>query len=340
MVKIGDIAKATGFSVTTVSKALNGYTDISDKTKKLIIGKAKEMGYVPNANARSLVMKRSFTVGIILDDASHDGFEHPFFAGVVQAFRSAIEAKGYDILMISNEIAHSPIDSYLNHCRQRSVDGVLLLCTDVKRDGIQELLKSNIPNVLFDLPDEPVNCVYSDHYTGAKEAMVHLISLGHTKIGHIYGNDTTYAGYERRRAYMDALHENNLPLRAEYLQNGGYFEFEEGYKAMSRLMGQEEPPTAVFAAGDAMALGAMKLCYDHHLRIPDDISIIGFDNISMLNWTTPRLTSVAQDVKMLGDECVKILLEQIDKKTEEGHLRVKIPTRLVVGETCRKVESK
>lgn len=340
MVKIGDIAKATGFSVTTVSKALNGYTDISDKTRDLIIAKAKEVGYVPNASARSLVMKRSFTIGVILDDVSRDGLEHPFFGGVVQAFRVEIERKGYDMLMISNAIGQSPVDSYINHCRQRSVDGVLILCTDLSQPGVQELLDSDIPSVLFDLPEERVNCVYSDHYTGAREAMKHLIDLGHTKIGHIYGNDITYAGYERRRAYMDALHENNLPLRADYLQDGGFFEFERGFEVMRVLLDLEDPPTAVFVAGDAMALGAMKCCYKRHLRIPDDISIIGFDNIRMLEWTTPRLTSVAQNQKLLGNECAKILFERIGNSKTEGFLKVKIPTHLVKGETCQKARER
>ncbi len=337
MVKIGDIAKATGVSVTTVSKALNGYSDISEKTKEMIIDKSKEMGYVPNASARSLVMKRSFTIGVILDDASHDGLEHPFFAGVVQAFRVAIERKGYDMLMISNEIGRSPVDSYLNHCRQRSVDGILILCTDIAQEGVRELLESDIPSVFFDMPNEPVNSVFSDHYKGARDAMNYLIKLGHKKIGHIYGNDSTYAGYERRKAYMDALHENNLPFHADYLQDGGYFEFERGLEAMRALLDLKDPPTAVFAAGDTMALGAMKCCYDRRLRIPDDISIIGFDNIRMLEWTTPRLTSVDQNYKLLGSECVQILIERIENHNTQDLLKVKIPTHLVIGETCRKI---
>lgn len=335
MVKIGDIAKATAFSITTVSKALNGYTDISDKTRQIIIDKAQEMGYIPNASARSLVMKRSFTIGVILDDASHDGLEHPFFAGVIQQFRLAVEPKGYDILLISNAIGENPIASYLTHCRQRSVDGVLVLCTDIKAQRIQDLLISDIPSVVYDLPEESVDCIYSDHYMGAREAMDYIIGLGHNKIAHIYGDDRTYAGYERRKAYMDALHDHNLPLRADYLQNGGYYEFKKGETAMGQLIDLEDPPTAVFVAGDTMALGAMKCCYDRHIRIPDHMSIIGFDNIRLLQWTTPRLTSVAQNYELIGNESAKLLIDRIANGKGEGQLKIKIPTHLVIGDTCK-----
>ena len=335
MVKIGDIAKATGFSITTVSKALNGYTDISDKTREKISVKAKEMGYFPNASARSLVMKRSFTIGVILDDASHEGLEHPFFAGVIQQFRLAVEPKGYDILLISNAIGENPIASYLTHCRQRSVDGVLVLCTDIKSQRIQDLLTSDIPSVVYDMPDEAVDCIYSDHYMGAREAMDYLIGLGHSKVAHIYGNDITYAGYERRKAYLDALHEHNLPLRADYLQDGGFFEFKEAETAMGQLLDLDDPPTAVFVAGDTMALGAMKCCYDRHIRIPDHMSIVGFDNVRLIQWTTPKLTSVAQNYEMIGCESAKILIDRIVNGKRDLLLKIKIPTHLVIGDTCR-----
>lgn len=338
MVKIGDIAKATGFSVTTVSKALNNYSDISIKTKKIVRDKAKELGYIPNAHARSLVMKRSFTIGVILDDITGYGLEHPFFIGVIQEFRRAIEKKGYDMLLIANEIANSSVDSYLNHCRQRGVDGVLILCTDIKNPDVVELLDSQIPSVLFDMPGEDLNCVYSDHYSGARDAMNYLIGLGHRKIAHIYGDDITFAGYERRRAYMDALHEHNIALRADYMLDGGFFEFDKSEAAMATLMALTEPPTAVFAAGDAMALGVMRCCYKLHLRIPDDMTIMGFDNISSLNYTTPRLTTVAQNMPLIGGELAKLLIDQIEADDKSGFVKVKIPTHIVEGETCKKLD--
>lgn len=338
MVKIGDIAKATGFSVTTVSKALNNYSDISLKTKEIVINKAKELGYVPNAHARSLVMKKSFTIGVILDDITHNGLEHPFFSGLAQAFRTAIEDKGYDMLLIANEIANSPVDSYLNHCRQRGVDGVLILCTNSENPDLIELLDSQVPSVMFDVPNLECNCVYSDHYAGAKEAMDFIIGLGHRRIAHIYGDDITFAGYERRKAYMDALHEHNIPLRGEYMIDGGFFEFAKGEAAAEYLFDLPIPPTAIFAAGDAMALGVIRSCYKRHLRVPDDVTIIGFDNINLLNLTTPRLTTIGQNIPLIAKELAKMLIDEIEVGEKTGIAKVKIPTHLVEGETHRAYE--
>lgn len=338
MVKIGDIAKATGFSITTVSKALNGYSDISDKTKKIVIETAKQMGYVPNASARSLVMKRSFTVGIILEDGSGYGLEHPFFASVIQTFKRYIEKKGYDALFIANGLGDTPVDSYLNHCVQRGVDGILICCTNIENEGVQELLNSNLPSVMLDNPDAGINCIHSDNYPGAVEAMEYLISLGHKQIAHIYGDTDVLPGKERNQAYIDVMDMNGLEVKAGYLQDGGYFEFDKGHASMERLLDLAEPPTAVFAASDIIALGAMKSCYERRLRVPDDISIIGFDNVRMLDWTTPRLTSVSQDTEILGMECAKMLVEKIEKPNDKKIEIVKVPTKLIYGKTCREVK--
>lgn len=334
MVKIGDIAKATGYSVTTVSKALNNYTDISDKARQTIIKMASEMGYIPNAQARGLVMRRSFTIGLMLDEILGLGNEHPFFSGLIQSFRDAIEEQGFDMIFISKQIAKGPIETYLDHCRQRNVDGVFILCTDPNDPGIKQLMESEIPSVIFDVVTEKTNCVLSNHYQGAFDAVNYLVALGHKKIAHIYGTELTFAGAERKRAYHDAMNYHNLPIREEYMINGGYFDFRYGKKAMEQLLDLPEPPTAVFAAGDIMGLGAMKACYERHIRIPEDLSIIGFDNVRMLEWITPALTTVAQDVIALGKECCNILLDSIKDKDKE-HVKRIVKTFIVERESCK-----
>ncbi len=334
MVKIGDIAKATGYSVTTVSKALNNYTDISDKAKRIIIDKASELGYIPNAQARGLVMKRTFTLGVMLDEILGLGMEHPFFAGIIQAFRVAVEAKGYDVIFISNQIGNSPIESYLDHCRQRNVDGVFILCTNQEDEGIQELINSDIPCVMFDTVSEHADSVVSNHYQGAFDAMNYLVKLGHRSIAHIYGNEVSLAGRERKRAYMDALNYHNIPIREDYMVNGGYFDFKYGKRAMEELLELEERPTAVFVSGDIMALGAIQACYEHHVRIPEDISIMGFDNVKLLDWITPALTTVAQDEIAVGKACCDLLMEAINDKSKKPEKKT-IQTFIVERNSCR-----
>lgn len=337
MVKIGDIAKATGFSVTTVSKALNNYTDISAKTKQLIIDTANQLGYIPNAQARGLVMKRSFTFGVMLDEILNLGIEHPFFAGVIQAFREAIEEQGYDLVFISKAIGNSNVVSYLDHCRQKNVDGVFILCTNPRDKGILELIESEVPTVIFDYDVDNTHCVLSDHYQGATEAVEYLCKLGHRKIAHIYGSELTYAGAERKRAYIDSISKNKMDLKPEYMVSGGFFDFKYGKKAMKQLLDLKEPPTAVFVAGDIMALGAISYCYEKNIRIPEEISIIGFDNVRLLDWITPALTTVGQDVKELGKECCMLLMESVKNK-EMKPIKKIIKTSIIKRKSCAPIK--
>jgi len=334
MVKIGDIAKATGYSTTTVSKAFNNYTDISDKARNKIRKMAEEMGYVPNTQARGLVMKRSFTIGIILDEILGLGLQHPFFGGMVQAFREVVEEEGYSLVLISNNMGNTKSESFLTHCNQINVDAVFILCTDKEDKHIQELIHSKTPTVLFDAPDDFAHGVISDHYNGAIKAVEYLISLGHTKIGHIYGNELTFAGEQRKNGFYQAMKDHKLPVNEEHVQCGGYFDFKYGKQAMEEIISSGDLPTAIFIAGDIMALGAIQACYEHNIRIPDDISFIGFDNVKMLDWITPGLTTVAQDFNGLARSCCTILIDAIENKEIE-HCQKTISTQLVVRDSCR-----
>jgi len=337
MIKIGDLAKATGYSVTTVSKALNNYTDISEKAKQLIIEKANELGYVANAQARALVMKRSFTIGVILDEILNLGMEHPFFSSIIQSFRMEVEANGLDMIFISSQAGTRGLGSYLDHCKQRNVDGVFILCTDSEDEKINQLIQSEIPTVLFDVLTDSTHCVISDHYQGAFDAVTYLINLGHTKIAHISGTELTYAGSERKRAYRDALKQHAIPIREDYIVNGGYFDFNYGKKAMEELLELSVLPTAVFVGGDMMALGAIQACYEHHIRIPEQMSIIGFDNIRLLDWITPALTTVAQDTVQIGKICCSMLIESI-KNREHKYQKVILPTHILERGSCASLD--
>lgn len=314
MVKIGDIAKASGYSTTTVSKAFNNYTDISDKARNKIRKIAEEMGYVPNTQARGLVMKRSFTIGIILDEILGLGLRHPFFGGIVQAFREVVEEEGYSMVLISNNMGNNKSESYLKHCNQINVDAVFILCTNKDDKHIQELIHSKIPTVLFDAPDDYTHGVISDHYEGSVQAVEYLIGLGHTKIGHIYGNELTFAGEQRKKGFYDTMKAHKLTINDDHVRCGGYFDFKYGKQAMEEIIESGDLPTAIFIAGDIMALGAVQACYESNIRIPDDISFIGFDNVKMLDWITPALTTIAQDYNTIARSCCDILIDAIKHK--------------------------
>jgi len=161
----------------------------------------------------------------------------------------------------------------------------------------------------------------------------YLVDLGHTRIAHIYGNQYTYAGKERHKGYKDAMKANGLSLNESIMISGGYFDLKYGKLAMEKLLALKVRPTAVFVSGDMMALGAMQTCVEKGIRIPEDISIIGFDNLPMLDWIKPSLTTVSQNFDAIGDTCCHLLTDIIDHKRTRNVLKL-IDTQIVIRNSC------
>lgn len=338
MVKIKDIAKATGYSITTVSKAFNGYTDISEQARKTVLETAERLGYIPNGNARSLATKKSNTIGIIFDEILGVGFRHPFFAAIIEYFKNAVEKEGYDILFISSSIGgKTNVKSYLEHCKQRGVDGVFIACTHFEAESIQNLVSSNIPCVSVEIFSNLINCVNSNDYQGSYDATNYLYNLGHTKIAHIAGADGSYAGFERKKGYLKALQDLQIPLRKEYILDGGYFAWKNGYNAMHKIIRLKDRPTAIAIAGDMMALGAVKCIMDMGMSVPEDFSIIGFDNIEILQYSIPGITTVAQDFESIGKKAAELLVSNmLDLNIPKQCIY--LPTMIVERASCKKID--
>lgn len=331
---IYDVALKSGFSATTVSKAFNDYSDISTKTKNEILKVAKEMGYLPNSHARTILTKKSWTVGVLYLESSGRGIKHPFFNAVIEGFKESMESKGYDLMFVSKDIGNGKF-SYLEHCQFRSIDGVIIVHSDYHNEDVQELLRSDIPCVLIDMESEHGSTVCSDNYRGGFEALDYLYSLGHRDIAHISGGDDTFSGPKRRKGFKQALKQYGLPIKAEWIVDGGYFTYDSGYHSMQTLLNLAKRPTAVFVAGDYMALGAIQAIKDHGLRVPEDISIIGFDDIELAQYTTPKLTTIGQNTNRIGGKAADILMEAIDSK-ETISINM-IPTELIVRESCQSI---
>jgi LacI family transcriptional regulator len=336
MVTIYDIAKKTGYSVTTVSKALNNYTDISQKAKDKIMAAVQESGYLPNSHAQSLSTKKSWTIGVVFSEILEVGMKHPFFNEVIESFRKYAEKEGYDLIFVSRNL-RSKNTSYLEHFQYRGVDGVVVICSDYEDEQVRQLMDSDLPLVVIDMNNENTSVVYSDNCEGAKLAVEYLYSLGHRKIATIAGHQQTFAGMERLRGFQQAMNDFGLPVNDEFIIHGGFFSVEEGYKAMQQLLNASVMPTAVFAAGDHMAVGAIQAIRDRGLHVPEDISIIGFDDIDLAKYMTPALTTVRQDKELIGEKSAEKLIEQINQKEKKSGVNV-IPVELVVRETCKGVD--
>lgn len=332
MVTIYDVAKKSGFSSTTVSKALNNYSDVSEKTKKKILETAAEMGYLPNAHAQYLSTKKSWTLGVMFSEANEVGMKHPFFSAVIESFRKYAERGGYDLILASRNL-RTRDTSYLEHFLHRAVDGVIVICSDPTDPQVKEIVESELPVIIIDMDHQNCSIVKSDNVEGAKMAVRHLYDLGHTKIAHIAGVRSSDVSNERIRGYEEALKELQLPYNPEYLIDGGLFSIEGGKQAMKRLLDLPETPTSVFVAGDHMAIGAIEAIKEHGLLVPEDISVIGYDDIEMASYITPKLTTIRQDTEEIGKRAAEILIEQINKKNKMI-VSERIPVELMIRESC------
>lgn len=332
MVKLKDISERTGYSTTTVSRALNGYSDIGVETANRIKQIANEMGYVVNASARNLKMKKSWTIGVVFEELSGVGLRHPLFAEILDGFKKSVEEYGYDIMFLSSKKA-----SYLKHAIEKQLDAVFVLCTVFEGESYQELAKSDIPVIVIDHLSNNVFNITSDNRESIKEVITYLNNLGHSKIAHIYGVNTTFTGLKRKSHYIKSMEELGLEVKDEYLIDGNIYTFEDGFNGMLKLLSLEDRPTAVFCAGDMLAIGAIKAIESVGLKCPDDISVVGFDGTEISSLVSPKLTTVRQNTFKMGETAAELLKSLIDKKLENEAKTHYIKTEFIIGESTKSI---
>lgn len=334
----------TGYSVTTVSKALNDYPDIATKTKQHIKKICNEVGYIPNATAQSLVSKKSYTIGIIFEEMSGVGLQHPLFSKILESFKSAVEQEGYDILFLSrkqgngNGNGNGSGGSYYQHSIRKQVEAVLVLCAEFNSDEMKELYDSKIPAVIIDFSHEKLCNVTSNNKAGIMQAVDYLVNLGHRKIANIHGSLDTYIGERRERYFIESMKSQGLEVNPKYLVNGELFTKEDGYRAMKKILAMKDQPTAIICASDMMAIGAIQAIQEKGLNVPKDFSIIGFDGIDAGQLISPKLTTIRQDTVQMGEAAAKTILKMIKakKRTKKGET-ITVETSVLEGETTRKL---
>ena len=313
---IKELARLSGVSVGTVSRALNGYTDVRPETRERIVRLARELDYTPAAAARTLVTQRSHVIGVFLETGEgHPDLQHPFFHEVLVGLKDRIGAQGYDLLLFASERPGNGYGdhSYLKRCRHHNVDGAALMGVDADDGELRRLLRSELPCVGVDveLTGTCTSYVMSDNSNGADLAVRHLYELGHRRIATITGLLDTKPGIDRLRGYRDEVQRLGLGFRDEYVAYGDFY-FETGYQAAQRLLALDEPPTAIFAASDMMALGVIRAAAEADRTVPGDLSVVGFDDIQLAQHVHPPLTTLAQDKTGLGVQAANALLRQIE----------------------------
>ena len=337
-VSIREVAKSSGVSVATVSRVFNGYADVSAETRQRVLAAARKLDYTPNSAARRLVKRRSQLIGVILfTGQEHPDLQHPFFLEVLVGLKHSLGADGYDVLLFATEQPGTTPGphAYARRARHHGVDGVVVLAVDdAEEPELQKLLAAGTPVVAVDLPlsGERASYVASDNLGGARLAVRHLHRLGHTRIATIAGLAHTKPAADRLLGYRAEIQELGLPSRPEYEAPGDFY-FDTGEGAMRHLLALAEPPTAVFAASDMMAVGAIKAVVEAGLRVPEDIAVVGFDDIQLAELVSPALTTVRQDKRALGMAAARSLVQLIDEPGTAPHVSV-LPVELVVRRSC------
>ena len=314
-VDIRELARLSGVSVGTVSRALNGYKDVGEATRERVLKLAEELDYTPDAAARRLVTRRSHVVGVVLDTgAGHPDLGHPFFHEVLVGLKQRLGSEGYDLLLFASEHPGGGFGahSYLKRCSHHGVDGVVLMGVDADEPEVARLARSALPCVSVDveLSGRATSWITSDSIDGARLAVEHLAGLGHRRIATIAGPPETLPGRERLRGYQRAIAAAGLEYHDDFVAYGDFY-YESGGAAIERLLALPEPPTAVFAASDMMALGALRAVHAAGASVPGDVSVVGFDDIAMAAMAHPPLTTVRQDKVALGVRAAQTLLDRI-----------------------------
>ncbi|HEY1366780.1 MAG TPA: LacI family DNA-binding transcriptional regulator [Gaiellaceae bacterium] len=327
---IHEVARRCGVSVSTVSRVFNGYDDISEATRLRVLETARELDYAPSAAARTLVKQRSQLIGVVLNTGEEQpDIRHPFFQEVLVGLKHAIGVAGYDLLLFATEQPHA----YTRRARHHRVDGVVLMGVDRADPELRKLLDDAIPTIAVDLDVEGSRASYitSDNVGGARLAVRHLHELGHERIATIAGLLGTKPGADRLAGYRAELKALGLRGRAEYEREGD-FNMESGAAAMRRLLRLRRPPTAVFAASDLMAVGAIRAAREADLRVPEDLSVVGFDDIQIASLVSPALTTIRQDKLGLGTATGRGLLDLIEGEGAKPPV-LTLPVELVVRES-------
>ncbi len=339
MPTIYDIAKQVGVSPTTVSRVLNNYPDVSAKTRERVLATIEELNYIPSTAARSLSTKKSYLVGIVFSETLNMGVEHPFFAGVIEGFKQRLASEGYDTMFITGKLGERNI-GYLQHCRLREVDGVYVV-VNVDDEKLFELLDSEIHCVTTDLPYNQVPRVASDNEEGSKLVIQHFLNKGHHRILNITGPSDAICSLERFNGVKMAYKDAHKVLEACDVVEAEDFCIEAGYKVMNQILSsctKDNRPTAVYAAGDTLAIGAVRCIEDFGLSVPHDIEVIGFDDIELASHVTPSLSTVAQDRREIGRVVASTLLELINEPYHHSVGRLtKIPVQLKLRQTTKGV---
>lgn len=339
-VTIKDVAKRANVSPSTVSRVISDSPRISEETKRHVRRVMEEMGYYLNYNARVLAQKKTRTIGIVMKESSSRSLHDPFFPEVLRGISSYCNKQDYSITLTTGESEDEIYDDVVKMVRGKRVDGLIVTYSKKGDKVIPYLVESKIPFVLVGSPSEQAEHVIyvdNDNVKAAEDATDYLIELGHRKIGYIGGDLNYEVSNARFKGYQDALRKHDVPFEERYAVNPqGDFDLHD---IVLRFMNLPEPPTSLVVTDDLVALKVLQVCRNEGITVPDELSIISFNNAMIAQVSSPALTSVDTQVFQLGYEAAKCLVDEINEPSEYKK-SVIIPTVIEKRESCRILNEK
>ncbi|GAX89507.1 LacI family DNA-binding transcriptional regulator [Effusibacillus lacus] len=333
MTTIHDVAKRANVSISTVSRVLNNSPLVTAEKRERVLEAIRELGYQPNALARGLIHRRTQTIGVLIPDVSNF-----FFAEVFRGMEDVAHARGWNVMICNTDGDPRRMLKYIEVLREKRVDGVIFTSEPVSEDYYRALLKLEVPVVLaattsgYDFPSIKVNDEQASF-----EAANYLIEQGHRNLGMIAGSShDPIAGVPRVAGFRRALQEAGIADIDRRIVHGDY-RFESGKQATEELLGRFPEMTAIFAASDEMALGIISYAYERGIRVPEELSVVGFDNVKIAQMSNPPLTTVAQPLYQIGEKAADCLLDMITKTVEHKGLHY-LKHQLIVRGTVKEIK--
>lgn len=327
MVGIKDVARYCNVSPTTVSRALNDGKGISPKTRQYILTVCEKMNYRPNSAARSLILKKTGMIGLIIPDIANQ-----YYAYISKGVSAFLEKVGYGLILCNSDRKKSNETMYVKFLSEKRVDGIILIPINPQSSDYQFLIDYNIPLVIIDnyVNDLDVSFVTNDNYAGARKIVAHMIRQGYRRIGTIMGDESSSASNSRLKGYLDVLKENGIEVDPNIILSSSAI-FEDGFNLAPKLLAQKVD--AIFAINDVVALGVLKYCYIHGIKVPEDIGVAGYDDIEQGEMLPIPLTTVHQKKHTLGAKAAEVLYAEINNE-RAAKQKVILQPELVIRKSC------
>jgi LacI family transcriptional regulator len=325
---ITDVASEAGVHPSTVSRVLNGHagSTIRPATRERVLAAADVLGYRPSALARSLRLQRTLTLGMLVPDITN-----PFFSSIIKGAEDAARERGYNLILCNSEDQPEREAAYLRLLRERQVDGVLIASSQMADETIEGLRADSFPFVLVNraAQDGEDLAVVVDNHAAAVEVVAHLAALGHRRVGHIAGPQNTTTGRDRREGYEAGVRAHGLAHEPALVVEADAFSEDAGDRALGIMLAGPARPTAVFAANDLIAVGMLQRLRRIGVRVPDDLSIVGFNDIPLAGLLEPALTTVRVPQLAMGVAGAHLLIDRLEGRPI-GEIRLTLPTELVI----------